>query len=185
MAKKGEGHRPSTSDAAVKARTGKDWAGWFAALDRAGAEKLGHKAIAVMLSEQHGVPGWWSQMITVEYERARGLRAPHQTVTGYSVSVSKTVGTSLARLYDMAAIPAKRRAWFPRGAFAPSSQTRNKYLRGAWNKTARLEFGFYAKGTGKAQIALGVTRLAKLADVEVQRSAWKKALDTLAAIVER
>ena len=25
------------SDAAIKAKTGKDWAGWFAALDKAGA----------------------------------------------------------------------------------------------------------------------------------------------------
>ena len=28
---------PNMSDAAVKAKTGKDWAGWFGALDKAGA----------------------------------------------------------------------------------------------------------------------------------------------------
>jgi len=46
------------SDAAVKAKTGKDWAGWFGALDKAGATKLEHRAIADILSEKHGMPGW-------------------------------------------------------------------------------------------------------------------------------
>ena len=184
MAGRRQAYVPSMSDATVEAKTGKDWAGWFRALDKAGARRLEHKAIAAILSERHRVPGWWAQMLTVEYERTRGLRAPYETATGYSVTVSKTIGTSLAELYEMAASPAKRRAWFPRGVFAPSSQTRNKYVRGAWNKTARLEIGFYAKGPGKAQIALGVNRLAKAADVEAQRALWKRALDKLAALVE-
>jgi hypothetical protein len=72
----------------------------------------------------------------------------------------------------------------PAGGLRTVVQTRSKYLRGAWNRTARLEFGFYAKGPGKAQIALGVTRLGTAADVEVQRSRWKQALDRLAALVE-
>ena len=184
MAGKRQAYVPSMSGATVKAKTGKDWAGWFRALDKAGAKRLEHKAIAAILSERHRVPGWWSQMVTVEYERARGLRAPHETASGFSVSISKTVATSLAELYEVTASPAKRRKWFPRGAFEPSSQTRNKYLRGSWNRTARLEVGFYAKGPGKAQIAVGVNKLAKPGDVEVQRSAWRKALDRLATMVE-
>jgi hypothetical protein len=148
MAGNAHGYVPSMSDATVKAKTRKDWAGWFATLDKAGAKRLEHKAIVAILSEQHRVPGWWCQMVTVEYERARGLRARHETTTGFSVSISKTVATSLATLYEATANAAKRRAWFPRGAFEPSSQTRNKYLRGAWSKTARLEVSFYAKGQG-------------------------------------
>jgi len=42
------------SDAAVAARTGKDWAGWFAVLDAASAAKLGHKAIVAVASGRHG-----------------------------------------------------------------------------------------------------------------------------------
>ncbi len=170
------------SDAAVKAKTGKDWAGWFGALDRAGAADLEHRDIAALLSDRRGVPGWWSQMVTVEYERARGRRTRHQAAGGYQVAVSKTVGVGLGDLYDWAAKPARRRAWFPRKPFVPSSQTRNKYLRGAWGGAARLEIGFYAKGAGKAQIAVGVTKLARRADVEIARAAWRKALDKLAAL---
>ena len=128
MRGKRQAHVPGVRDTAVKAKTGKDWAGWFAALDKAGAKRLEHKAIAALLSERHGVPGWWSQMIALQYELARGLRARHETATGYSVSVSKTVGTSLARLYEMTVTPAKRRAWFPRGA-SPSHLIRSSLSR--------------------------------------------------------
>jgi len=172
-------------DEAVKAKTGKDWAGWFRVLDRAGAAKLEHAAIAALLSNEHRVPGWWCQMVTVEYERARGKRTRHQTATGFQVGVTKTIATTLPALYQAAATAAGRRKWFPAGAFTPSSQTTNKYLRGAWNETARLEFGFYAKGAGKAQIALGVSKLANKAGVEVQRAAWKAACARLAALLEK
>src|SRR5688572_13398015 len=64
---------PNMSDTAVKAKTGKDWAGWFGALDKAGAAKLKHSQIAELLHETHDIPGWWCQMVTVEYELARGL----------------------------------------------------------------------------------------------------------------
>ncbi|MCI0546868.1 MAG: hypothetical protein L0027_06245 [Candidatus Rokubacteria bacterium] len=184
MATKAHAYIPSMSDATVKAKTGKAWAGWFEALDKAGAARLEHRAIADLLSAQHGLPGWWCQMVTVEYERARGLRLRHETASGFSVTISKTVATSPSHLYEATANPAQRRAWFPRGVFELSSQTRNKYFRGSWNRTARLEVGFSPRGQGKAQIAVGVYRLTKRADVEAQRSAWRKALDKLAALVQ-
>jgi hypothetical protein len=90
---------------------------------------------------------------------------------------------SLADLYAWTASGAKRRSWFPRKKFTPSSQTKNKYLRGAWGGgQARLEFGFYAKGAGRAQIAVQVSKLAGRAEVDSERAAWRKALDKLVAI---
>jgi hypothetical protein len=44
---------------------------------------------------------------------------------------------------------------------------------------ARLEIGFYAKEGGKAQIAIQVNKLAKRADVDRERAAWKAALGQL------
>jgi len=168
----------------VKAKTGKTWSQWFSALDKAGAAKLDHKAIATLLSKQHGIPGWWCQMVTVEYERSRGLREPHQKGDGFSVGVSKTIAVSLPELYEATANASQRKKWFPKGTFDLSSQTPNKYFRGAWNGSARLEFGFYAKGEGKSQIALQVNKLAKKADVEAEREAWKAAVTKLQAMLE-
>lgn len=176
---------PSTSDAAVKAKTGRDWAAWFELLDRAGAQQLKHKQITALLAGKHAVPNWWSQMVTVEYERARGLRTRHEKADGFSVSVSKTVATTLDDLYETTANATKRKKWFPKGVFESSSQTKDKYLRGAWNKTARLEIGFYAKGPGKAQIALQVNKLPDQTSVEAARATWQSALTKLQAQLEK
>jgi hypothetical protein len=175
---------PAMSDEAVAAKTGKTWKQWFDWLDGEGAVKLKHSEIATLLRKKHDIPGWWAQNVTVEYERARGLRERHQVSDGYSVSVTKTVAASVPRLYSVTASAAQRKKWFPPGAFEPSSQTKDKYFRGAWKKGSRLEFGFYAKGEGKAQIALAVTKLAGKADVEKERAAWRAALTKLQGIVE-
>jgi hypothetical protein len=186
MAGKGQtgAYTPSMSDAAVKAKTGKNWAQWFAALDKAKAADLGHREI-VAVAGKLGAGRWWGQMVTVEYERARGLRTRHETATGFSVSISKTVGRELSGLYAAAADETSRKSWFPKGAFGPSSQTKDKYLRGSWNGDARLEINFYAKGTGKAQINVQVNKLKEEAKVEAERAAWKAALERLVAKVAR
>ena len=44
--------------------------------------------------------------------------------------------------------------------------------------------GFYAKGAGRAQIALQSNKLAGEAMVENERALWKKAMDRLQAIIE-
>jgi hypothetical protein len=180
---KRQGHVPSMSEAIVRAKSGQDWATWFDVLDTAGAMTLGHQAITDIVSRRPGVSSWWCQMIAVEYERARGLRKRHETSSGFSVSVSKTVAASLSDVYQAAAHAAKRAKWFPKGAFTASSQTKDKYLRGSWKKSARLEFGFYAKGKGKAQIAVQINKLAKESDVERERAAWKAALGKLEATI--
>ena len=68
---------------AVRAKTGKGWAEWFAVLDQAGAAKWPHKEIASFLHEQE-CGDWWSQMVAVGYEQARGLRVKHQTADGFT-----------------------------------------------------------------------------------------------------
>lgn len=176
-------HTPSMSDDAVKAKTGMDWYGWFKLLDKAEAAKLPHKDIANLLYNKHKVPGWWCQMVAVEYERARGLRDKHEQAEGFSVSASKTIDVPLSKLFAAVANDATRKKWFPWGAFKPSSQTKDKYFRGAWKDGARLEINFYAKGASKSQIAVQVNKMAKKSDVEKERAAWKKALEKLEGLI--
>jgi hypothetical protein len=182
MAGKGQ-YIPSMSDEAVKAKTGKAWPAWFAVLDKDGAEKLDHKAIVTLLSKKYGVPSWWRQMVCVEYERARGIRTKNENAGGYGVSVSKTVSASLSGTCTAAADAKLRKKWFPKGTFEPTSQTKDKYFRGSWNGSGRVEIGFYAKGAGKAQIAIQIGKLAKKSDIETERTAWKKAVDRLAKVL--
>lgn len=79
------------SDEAVKAATGKGWPEWRQWINAKGGEKLSHAEIARMLSA-NGVPDWWSQMVTVGYERLTGKRAMGQRCDGaFSASASRTV----------------------------------------------------------------------------------------------
>ena len=59
------GDKPMMTDAAIKAKTGKDWATWFKALDKAGAAKLDHKAIAQIARDKLGAGRWYGQMVAV------------------------------------------------------------------------------------------------------------------------
>ncbi len=173
--------KPMMTDAGIKAKTGKGWDYWFPALDRAGAAKLDHHAIAALLEKKFKTGPWWGQMIAVSYERARGIRAMNQNCSGdFSVSVSKVMPVELSALFAQATRDVK--AWFPKGSFAESSKTKDKYFRGAWGKDgARLEINFYAKGTGKSQIVVQVNKLPGGEAVEPARAAWKKAVAKLEA----
>jgi hypothetical protein len=178
-----EAYTPAMSDAAVKLKTGKVWAQWFAALDRDGAAELTHRAIVQSLVDKYQVGRWWCQMVTVEYERARGLRAKHEKAGGFSVSASRTIAAPLPDLFAATVDSRQRRAWFPKGALKVTSQTKDKYFRGQWNGAARLDIGFYPKGKGKSQIAIQVDKLADRAAVETERAAFKKALEKLDAML--
>src|SRR5262245_40836253 len=92
--KSAAGNWGGISDEAVKKATGCGWDRWLATLDGAGCAKLSHKEIAKRIHERWPkVGGWWSQMVTVGYEQARGLRKANQNCDGdWQVSSSKTVG---------------------------------------------------------------------------------------------
>ncbi|HWA90673.1 MAG TPA: hypothetical protein VG889_11595 [Rhizomicrobium sp.] len=178
-AKPQAGAKPIMTDAGIAAKTGHGWDYWFAALDKAGAAKLDHHGICELLDRKFKPGPWWGQMIAVSYERARGIRAMNQKCSGeFSVSVSKVMPAELAALFASATGDPK--AWFPKGSFAESSKTKDKYYRGAWGRDgARLEINFYAKGPGKAQIVVQVNKLAGNDAVEKERAQWKKALAKL------
>lgn len=175
--------RPMMTDAGIKAKTGKGWDYWFPALDKAGAQRLDHHAIAALLEDRFKTGPWWGQMIAVSYERSRGIRAMNQNCSGdFSVSVTKMMKVDLARLF--AATADGHGEWFPKGSFAETSRTKDKYFRGRWGKDgARLEINFYAKGPGKAQIVVQVNKLSGGEAVERERASWKKAVARLEGIL--
>ena len=74
--------RGSVTDAKSREKTGHGLDHWFALLDRFGGVEKGHSALARHLYDDHGVPGWYSQGITVAYERARGARLLNQRMSG-------------------------------------------------------------------------------------------------------
>ncbi len=61
-------------DAVLKAKTGCTWERWVKALDRVAAHTWPHGKIADYVHDKYKVPGWWTQAVTVGYERIKGLR---------------------------------------------------------------------------------------------------------------
>ena len=174
---------PGMGDAAVLKATGKDWAGWFALLDAAGAATMKHAEIASLLHEQHGVPGWWCQMVTVGYERARGLREKHQTASGYQASASKTIDVGVGRVFDAWNDPKLRRRWLAE-EIAVRKATPGKSVRITWPDGTHVEVNLTAKGEAKSAAAVQHSKLPDRAAVDRVKAFWGERLAALKGMLE-
>ncbi len=169
---------------AVEAKTGKNWQQWFGILDKQKAGGLSHKQIAELVHEKYKMTAWWSQMITVGYEQARGLRVKNQNSLGeFRVDVSKVVETSLEKLYKAVAEEAERKDWL-KSKLEVRLANKNKNLRANFKgKSANLLFAFSKKGETKCQIVVTESKLADKQEVEKQRVYWKSALTKLQTLL--
>ncbi len=172
-------------DAAIKRATGKTKAQWLALLDKAGAKKMSHRDIAKMVQTKYLKSkaasnvvtngGWWSQMITVEYERARGLRNQNQDEFGYMVSVHKTAMMSPQELLKAwSAIERSKPVAAKKLERLPSRSKRMQIRYKA--KEGQVVVFFDARGGGKSRIAVEAVRLKSKSAVERERTFWKKML---------
>jgi len=177
---------PRISDEALQLKTGKNWQEWFAILDRAGAKRMNHAQIAACLYEKWSLPGWWSQMVAVGYEQARGLREVHERPSGYEISVSRTVGVPVSVLYRAWVDRKTRSRWLLNTPITIRKANANKSLRVTWadNKTS-LEVNFYRKGTTRTQVTVQHAKLADSKAAAKMRTYWSSTLDGLKQLLER
>jgi len=105
--------RKPISDEALEKATGKTRVEWFTMLDKLGARTMTHKEIARLLADRRLIQsGWWCQMVTVEYEYARGRRTVGETEkAGYEVGVTKTVSATPQEVWQFLTSPAGRKIW--------------------------------------------------------------------------
>jgi uncharacterized protein YndB with AHSA1/START domain len=172
------------SDAVLKA-TGRAWEEWIKLLDRAGAKSLPHKDIALMLSRKFEVPNWWSQMVTVGYEQARGLRVVNQKVDGFVANASRTVATPLGNLYNAWSDPQVRSRWLLDAPVEVRRATDGKSIRMTWTVgNSSVDVGFYPKGADKSMVAVQHGKLSRAGDVTRQKAFWSEALERLKALLE-
>jgi hypothetical protein len=189
----------SVSDATARAKTGHGLDHWFAVLDTFDGVAKGHTASARHLYEDHKIPGWYAQGITVAYERARGARTLHQRMSGdYEVSVTKTVNGD-TRTVARAFTDAKRRGkWLPAAdaelgaaliaalkaktskgfVIRPDGMGRYRYK---WGATT-VQFYLLPKGEGRTSVVVTQMKLADAASVEKRRAEWRAALGALARV---
>ena len=177
---------PRMSDAAVKAKTGKDWKQWLTILDKAGATKMTHQQIVKLISTSHGVGPWWQQMVTATYEQQRGMRAQHEKPAGFEISVSRTVGVSLAKLYKNFESEKSRAAWLSEDGFTVRKAIKNKSMR-VTRKDGKttIQINFYAKGDDKSQVVVQHGKLPDAKGAAKMKTYWGQALDRLRELLEK
>lgn len=176
--------KPRMSDDAVESKTGKNWSRWFKHLDAAGGKKMTHQEIAAHLSDKHDVRPWWTQMIAVTYEQARGLRDKHQKPEGYEISVSRTVEAAVGKAYKAWTDDKTRKKWLPANLTIRKA-TANKSLRITWEDgKSSVAAAFLSKGSGKCQVVAQHSKLADAKAAAKMKKFWGEALDRLKELVE-
>jgi hypothetical protein len=194
--------RSQRSEAGLIKKTGHGYDHWFAVLDAFDAAAKGHTASAAHLYRDHGVPSWHCQMVTVTYERERGLRAMNQSCAGdFQVNVSKVVHSSVAEVVDVLRSAPRRARWLKsadpalvraleaalRGPKAREVKVRDAglaRLRYPWD-SERAEIAIMGKPNGRTNVVASMTKLAGPAEVEERRAQWRNALEGLKEYLDR
>jgi uncharacterized protein YndB with AHSA1/START domain len=174
------------SDEIIAARSGADWAEWVRRLDAFGGMEMPHRATAEHVKSAYGVPDWWTQAVTVGYERIRGLRAIGQRRGGsYETNKSKTLPVPISRLYAAFADEKQRKRWLPGAKLVVRKATKEKSMRITWEDGSSVDVGFYPKGTDKSMVALAHVKLPDRARADELKRYWSERLDALAELLGR
>lgn len=198
--------KPSMSDEAVRAKTGKGWSEWFAILDAHGNER-GHTERACYLNQKCGLSDWWSQSVAVEYERHRGLRVMNQKCDGkFQVSVSRVISASVERAWEAWSTEKGMDGWFS-GRTKQEFRVGGRYengdndsgefrvivpndrIRFTWEQKQHqpgsvVDVRFTPNGAAKCQVVIQHNDLANDAEAKDLKEGWSWAIDSLKSFLE-
>jgi uncharacterized protein YndB with AHSA1/START domain len=186
VASASEGPALSVSDAVIRERTGRGWEEWFDLLDEWGAEERSNAEVRRWVAEEQGAGGGWgAQAVTINYERARGLRAVGEGPDGFSIHVSKTVGAPVDRLYEAFVDESLRARWLPGGGLRERTALPVRSARFDWEESgSRVAAFFSAKGDHRSVVALQHQRLSNGAEAERMKTFWRERVSALKEVLE-
>lgn len=172
------------SDDAVRNATGHDWREWTRRLDAEDASAWPHPKIAKWLAETHGLTGWWSQSVTVAYERFRGLRDVGQRRGGgYDMNKSKTLGVAPERAKAAFTDPELRARWLPDLALEPVTTRSEKSLRFRMPDGATLAAWFEPKAEDRTAVSVQIEGFGSRELVDEARGRWGERLEALKEVL--
>lgn len=173
------------SDESIRTNTGKTWAQWVRALDAIDAAKLPHRDIAEHVRSTYAVPSWWTQSVTVGYERIRGLREIGQRRSGsYEASKSKTLAVPASAAFAAFVTARIRKKWLPGVDLKIRKATAPKSVRITWPDETFVEVGITAKGE-KCSVAIAHTKLASKSDANARKAYWAAKLAALEELLRK
>jgi hypothetical protein len=170
-------------DEALRAATGKDWSEWLAVLDAAGAaeKKLDHQRVwDLAMQSLPETAGWWGQMVSVGYERARGLREKHESCDGeFQATLSKTFPVPLCAAFAAWADASLRGEWLDAPGLAFTKLNAGKNIRARWPDGALLDIRFNATGPDRCQIVVDTMKLDNGEAVQRAKAFWQAQFERL------
>jgi hypothetical protein len=167
-------------DATIQAKTGCAWERWVWVLDQAGAQDWSHRAIAEHVRRRYKTPMWWTQAVTVGYERIKGLRVVGQRRSGdFEAGKSKVLAAPVARVYRAFRDARTRRRWLGDEKLTIRTAVPNKSMRVTWNDGTSVEWYFVPKGAAKCQVAVQHVKLADRGSVDRMKAYWGERLGAL------
>jgi hypothetical protein len=174
-----------TSDTTIKQKTGCTWERWVKALDHHGAAEMPHRDIARLVREKYKIDGWWSQTVTVGYERIKGRRDKGQRLDGsYEISKSRTYDVPVTALFDAWAEPAVRRRWLDGATVKVRTATAPRTMRFDWTDGTIVAAWFTPKGKSRSVVALAHTKLPDPETANRLKRYWTERLDALGEVLE-
>jgi len=174
------------SDESVKKATGKTWYEWFSILNKAGAKKMEHKTVAELLYKRYGLSLWWSQMVTVQFEQEIKGRKRHETATGYQISKSITLDSSIAKIFHSINSPIKRVIWLKDPGIIITKSNKDKSIRAKWvDGKTNIEVQLYLKDDFKIQVVVQHNKLNSAKEAEQIKKYWGKQLNNLKKYLEK
>ena len=170
------------SDAAIKKATGCTWEKWVWCLDQMGAPDMSHRAIAEQVQRSFKTSDWWSQMVTVGYERIKGLRQIGQRLSGaYEATKSKTIAAPAAKVFRAFNDSRARRKWLADTTVTIRKAVPGKSVRMTWDDGTSVEVWLTPKGD-KTITAVAHRKLAGKEDVERRKQYWADRLNAISEL---
>jgi hypothetical protein len=170
-------------DDAIRAATGKDWHEWLTLLDASGAAARGLDHQRIWDLAMQSLPdsaGWWGQMVSVGYERARGLREKHESGSGeFQSTLSKTFAVPLFAAFAAWADEGLRGQWLDAPALSFTKLNAGKNIRARWPDGSLLDIRFNATGPDKCQIVVDTMKLADGDAVRKAKAYWQAQFERL------
>lgn len=168
---------PEFSDGAVQEATGRGWDEWCDAIDAGPDFEGDHTAIAAYLRDELSVDAWWSQSITVGYERITGLRLPYQRADGtFTAGRSATITLDAAGLRSALFDDADRADLFPGYTTELLSRSTAKAIRISIGPGV-AHFGIDERGDGRVKVSIDHRKLPTFDDVAEWKFYWGEWLD--------
>jgi hypothetical protein len=179
-------HLAGMKDSIIQERTGRTWEEWARTLDNEGAAELPHRDIAKLVSTKYKIADWWTQSVTVGYERIKGLRARGQRRDGtYEANKSRTFGVPVSVLFDAWAKAGIRRRWLNGASVKVRTAIASKSMRLGWDDESIVAVGFTSKGNTKSSVAVQHTKLPDRETANRIKQYWAERLDALSQVLRK